>query len=145
MRCIAIVPAYNEQGAIGAVVAELLAFDPTYNVLVVDDASTDGTAARARAHQIHCMKLHPGIVGVPGRDPRVAVRLDLSRGSPFNFGEDARAVRRDLIFLIEPANEFGLHFGAGIAICAASRYEKSDRNQNPAGDQSENEIKCGSH
>ena len=43
MKKIAIVPAYNEQGAIGGVIDELRAFDPEFDVLVVDDASHDGS------------------------------------------------------------------------------------------------------
>ncbi|HVU79685.1 MAG TPA: glycosyltransferase family 2 protein [Gaiellaceae bacterium] len=50
MKCIAIVPAYNERGAIGGVIEEIRAFDPSFDVLVVDDASHDGTADVARSH-----------------------------------------------------------------------------------------------
>ena len=50
VKKIAIVPAYNEQAAIGSVVDELKAFDPELDVLVVDDASHDATALRAREH-----------------------------------------------------------------------------------------------
>ncbi len=46
-RRIAIVPARNEEGAIGLVVAEIRAFDPGLDVLVIDDGSVDRTAARA--------------------------------------------------------------------------------------------------
>ena len=51
-RRIAIVPAHNEEGAVGGVVAELKAFDPRLDVVVVDDGSVDRTAevaARAGA------------------------------------------------------------------------------------------------
>jgi len=47
MQIVAVVPAYNEQGRIGAVVRALLA--RAQRVVVVDDASTDGTADAARA------------------------------------------------------------------------------------------------
>jgi glycosyltransferase involved in cell wall biosynthesis len=50
MTRIAIVPAYNEAGAIGGVVDEIRAFDPTFDVLVIDDASHDATADVARRH-----------------------------------------------------------------------------------------------
>ena len=46
-----VLPAYNEEGAVGGVVRELrAALEPTgvpFEVLVVDDGSTDLTAARA--------------------------------------------------------------------------------------------------
>jgi glycosyltransferase involved in cell wall biosynthesis len=44
MRKAAVVPAYNEAGSIGAVVAEIRAADPELEVVVVDDGSTDATA-----------------------------------------------------------------------------------------------------
>jgi glycosyltransferase involved in cell wall biosynthesis len=44
-----VVPAMNEAAAIGGVVTELLAIAPWRDVLVVDDGSTDETAARASA------------------------------------------------------------------------------------------------
>jgi glycosyltransferase involved in cell wall biosynthesis len=49
-RPVAIVPAWNEAGAIGGVVDEIRAFDPSMDVVVIDDASSDDTAAVARAH-----------------------------------------------------------------------------------------------
>jgi glycosyltransferase involved in cell wall biosynthesis len=46
-RNLAIVPALNEVGAISGTVEEILDWAPGFDVLVVDDGSTDGTAARA--------------------------------------------------------------------------------------------------
>jgi len=50
IRVIAIVPAHNEERAIGAVVDEIRAFDPAFDVVVVDDGSADATAAVALSH-----------------------------------------------------------------------------------------------
>jgi glycosyltransferase involved in cell wall biosynthesis len=50
VKRIAIVPAFNEEGAIGGVIEEIRAFDAGFDVLVVDDASHDETAAVARRH-----------------------------------------------------------------------------------------------
>jgi glycosyltransferase involved in cell wall biosynthesis len=47
-RRLAIVPAYNEQGSVAGVVAELREHAPGYDVLVVSDGSTDETVAAAR-------------------------------------------------------------------------------------------------
>lgn len=46
---LAIVPAYNEVGAIATTVADLRLNAPGFDVVVVDDGSTDATAAAARA------------------------------------------------------------------------------------------------
>lgn len=47
-RRLAIVPARNEEEAVGRVVAELKAFDPGLDVVVIDDGSEDLTATVAR-------------------------------------------------------------------------------------------------
>jgi glycosyltransferase involved in cell wall biosynthesis len=47
-RRIAIVPALNEQETIARVIDEIRAFDPGFEILVVDDGSSDRTAAVAR-------------------------------------------------------------------------------------------------
>jgi hypothetical protein len=64
-RILAVVPAYNEAGAVGKVVDEIRAFDPRLDVLVVDDASTDETAAVAEAHGATVLRL-PFNVGIGG-------------------------------------------------------------------------------
>jgi glycosyltransferase involved in cell wall biosynthesis len=50
VKChLAIVPAYNEAGAISSTVASIRRSAPDFDVLVVDDGSSDATAERARA------------------------------------------------------------------------------------------------
>ncbi len=62
---IAIVPARNEEGAIGQVVAEIRAFDPGLDVLVIDDGSADRTAERAAAAGAIVVRL-PFNLGIGG-------------------------------------------------------------------------------
>jgi len=64
-RRIAIVPAYNEERAIGRVVAELREFDPGLDVVVVSDGSVDGTAAAAAAAGAIVVRL-PFNLGIGG-------------------------------------------------------------------------------
>ena len=64
-RRIAIVPARNEEGAIGGVVAEIRSFDPTLDVVVVDDGSTDRTASLAAAEGAAVVRL-PYNLGIGG-------------------------------------------------------------------------------
>jgi len=85
-RMVAIVPAYNESGAIGRVVDEIRDFDPALDVVVVDDASADETAEIAAAHGATVLRL-PFNVGIGGavqtgfryaleHEYETAVRLD---------------------------------------------------------------------
>ncbi|MBI2059046.1 MAG: glycosyltransferase family 2 protein [Nitrospirae bacterium] len=48
MEILVLVPAYNEEGKVGSVVSDVKKHTP-YNVVVVDDGSTDRTAAEARS------------------------------------------------------------------------------------------------
>lgn len=47
-KILIIVPAFNEQGNIGKTVREILSFNPSLSVLVVNDGSRDQTAQEAR-------------------------------------------------------------------------------------------------
>jgi glycosyltransferase involved in cell wall biosynthesis len=85
-RLVAVVPAWNEAGAIGGVVDEIRSFDPSIDVVVVDDASTDDTAGLAEKHGAIVLRLlfNVGIGGAVqtglryARDEgyETAVRLD---------------------------------------------------------------------
>jgi glycosyltransferase involved in cell wall biosynthesis len=83
---IAVVPAYNEEGAIGAIVDEIRAFDASFDVVVIDDGSTDATATVAAEHGAAVVTL-PFNLGIGGavqtgfkyaleHDYELAVRLD---------------------------------------------------------------------
>ena len=64
-RLVAIVPAWNESGAIGSVVDEIKEYDPTIDVVVIDDASSDDTAEVATAHGATVLRL-PFNIGIGG-------------------------------------------------------------------------------
>jgi hypothetical protein len=86
LRRVAIVPALNEEHALPAVIAELRAFDPGLDVVVVDDGSVDGTARVARTMGARVLRL-PFNLGIGGavqtgfryafeNDYDLAVRVD---------------------------------------------------------------------
>ena len=70
-RGVAIVPAYREERAIGAVVAEIGAAGLDLDVVVVDDGSNDGTAVAAHAAGATVVRL-PFNLGIGGVQAPVA-------------------------------------------------------------------------
>jgi len=62
---LAIVPAYNEAASIGRVVGELRKRAAEFDVLVIDDGSTDDTADRASAAGAQVLR-HPFNLGIGG-------------------------------------------------------------------------------
>ena len=77
-RIVAVVPAYDEEAAIGAVVAEIHAVDPAIDVVVVDDGSTDATAEAAVAAGAAVVRL-PFNLGI-GAAVQTGFRYALERG-----------------------------------------------------------------
>jgi glycosyltransferase involved in cell wall biosynthesis len=65
VRTLAIVPALNEEHAVGRVIAEIRQYDPRVEVLVVDDGSTDRTALVAEAEGARVVRL-PFNLGIGG-------------------------------------------------------------------------------
>ena len=65
LRRIAIVPALNEERTVATVIEEIRAFDPGFEIVVVDDGSADRTADIARARGAHVLRL-PFNLGIGG-------------------------------------------------------------------------------
>jgi glycosyltransferase involved in cell wall biosynthesis len=64
-KALAVVPAYNEEATVGGVVAALLEHAPDFDVVVVDDGSTDATAAIAERGGARVLR-HPFNLGIGG-------------------------------------------------------------------------------
>src|SRR6476659_1948049 len=47
MRCLVVVPTYNERDSLTAIVESIFEHQPSVNILVVDDNSPDGTGTLA--------------------------------------------------------------------------------------------------
>jgi glycosyltransferase involved in cell wall biosynthesis len=86
LRKLAIVPAYNEAGMVGRVVRDIERNAPGFDVLVIDDGSTDQTAAEAEGEGAVVIR-HPYNLGIGGamqsgykyalkHDYDVAVQID---------------------------------------------------------------------
>lgn len=93
-QTVVIIPTYNERESLPRLLGELLAREPDVDVLVVDDASPDGTAALARARAKD--------------DPRVRV---LERHAKQGLGR-AYADAFAFVLAAEPAYEFIAHMDA---------------------------------
>jgi glycosyltransferase involved in cell wall biosynthesis len=65
LRRVAIVPALNEEHSVARVIAELRAFDPGLEIVVVSDGSSDRTAEVAEEHGAHAIRL-PFNLGIGG-------------------------------------------------------------------------------
>jgi glycosyltransferase involved in cell wall biosynthesis len=65
LRKLAIVPAYNEAGMVGRVVRDIQREAPGFDVLVVDDGSTDATGTEARTEGAVVLQ-HPFNTGIGG-------------------------------------------------------------------------------
>jgi glycosyltransferase involved in cell wall biosynthesis len=85
-RPIVIIPAYNEEESLPAVLKELAEQTPNYDVLVVSDGSTDRTAEVAHAAGVHVATLpfNLGIGGALRTGFAFAVRHGYERGVQFD-------------------------------------------------------------
>jgi hypothetical protein len=77
VRLLILIPAYNEEGALGGVVREVHAVMPGVPVLVVDDCSIDATAHTARAAGARVLSLphHLGLGGAVQAGYKLAFEL----------------------------------------------------------------------
>src|SRR3954447_11554824 len=62
---LAVVPAYNEEGTVARVVTKIHELAPDFDIVVVDDGSTDATAERAESAGAKVVR-HPFNLGIGG-------------------------------------------------------------------------------
>lgn len=128
-RCLAIVPAFNEEASIAGVVLELLAFDPEIEVLVVDDGSSDATAECAEEAGARILRL-PLNLGIGGA-VQAGYMYALERGFDVavQVDGDGQHDARELKQLLEPvlAGSADLAIGTRFAEPRAYRAPLSRR------------------
>ncbi len=121
-----IIPTYNERENIREVIAEVMALEPVFHVLVVDDGSPDGTAGIVR----ELMDAHAGRVHLLERTGKLGLgtayiagfKWALARGYGYIFEMDAdfSHAPKDLVRLYQACVE-----GADMSV--GSRYVKGGR------------------
>jgi len=77
VKLLILIPAFNEEGAVGGVVKEVREVMPNVPVVVVDDCSTDATvhAAREAGAQVLALPYHLGLGGCVQAGYRLAFEL----------------------------------------------------------------------
>jgi glycosyltransferase involved in cell wall biosynthesis len=112
-----VVPAMNEAGAIGTVVRELSAVAAWREILVIDDGSTDGTAAEAAAAGARVVR-HPYNKG-NGAAVKTGIRQAAGDYILIMDG-DGQHNPADALRLVAPLGEYDLVVGARAADTQAS-------------------------
>ena len=120
MKKVAIVPAFNEEGAIAGVIDEIRGFDPELDVLVIDDGSGDGTSDTARAKGATVLRL-PFNLGIGGA-VQTGFRYAHEHGYDLavRVDGDGQHDPAQLASIVEPV----LHGDADI--CVGSRFVSND-------------------
>ena len=124
-RRIAIVPAFNEEQAIGRVVADLLAFDPSLDVVVVSDGSVDATAANAEAAGARVLRL-PFNLGIGGA-VQTGFRYAWEHGYELavRCNGDGQHVPSELSKVIEPVVSGDADIAVGSRFVGSAGYRSS--------------------
>lgn len=105
-----IIPAYNEEGAIGETIRKIIALNlPSYELLVINDGSTDSTAEVAEAAGARVIS-HPYNIG-NGAAIKTGIRC--SRGLVLVFMDgDGQHDPADIKRLISPISKYHMVVGA---------------------------------
>jgi glycosyltransferase involved in cell wall biosynthesis len=109
-----LIPAFNEEGAIGAVVREARDLYPDLPILVVDDCSRDGTINRARQAGAHVLALpcHLGLGGCVQAGYKLA--YELGYWNVVRIDGDGQHDPRDIARLLERLNSSGCEMVIGV-------------------------------
>ncbi|MGV8896770.1 MAG: glycosyltransferase family 2 protein [Rhodoglobus sp.] len=120
-RTLVVMPAFNEEASVAAVVVEVLAALPGVACLVVDDGSSDATAVRAREAGARVASL-PFNLGVGGA-MRLGFRYALEQGfeNVVQIDSDGQHDPRSVPALLEGLSSADLVIGARFA--GAGDYE----------------------
>jgi glycosyltransferase involved in cell wall biosynthesis len=119
---LAILPAFNEAGSIGRVIAEIRSFDPGFGIVVVDDGSTDDTAAEAERAGARVVRL-PYNLGI-GAAVQTGYQYARDHGYEIavQIDGDGQHDPRDLEQLLAPLARKEVDMVIGSRFCGERRY-----------------------
>ena len=115
LKTLAIMPAWNEQAAVGATLEEFRRINPEIDLLVVDDGSDDATASIAREHGATVLSL-PYNLGVGG-----AMRAGYKYAQRFAYDQaiqvdaDGQHDPKDVERVLGGLNQANISIGARFA------------------------------
>lgn len=121
-RTLILIPAFNEEAAIGAVVREVRQTLPGTPVLVVDDGSSDATAAQARAAGARVLSLpcHLGLGGCVQAGYRLA--FELGYAEVVRIDGDGQHDPRYIPALLEELRKSDCEMAIGVRRGSAAGY-----------------------
>jgi len=95
-----VIPAYNEGKVIRNVLRELLDYNPSYHIVVIDDGSCDETAAVARSFPVHVL-VHPINLG-QGATLATGIKYALQENAEVivTFDADGQMLPQDIGVLV---------------------------------------------
>jgi glycosyltransferase involved in cell wall biosynthesis len=119
---IAIVPALNEEQTLGRVIEEIREFDPGFEIVVVDDGSTDRTAAVAAAAGAHVLRL-PFNLGIGGA-VQTGYRFALEHGFELavQIDGDGQHDPQKLPLILEPVLAGDADIAVGSRFAGSGNY-----------------------
>jgi glycosyltransferase involved in cell wall biosynthesis len=121
-RRIAIVPAFNEEATIGRVIEEIRAFDPGFEIVVVDDGSTDRTSVVAERLDVDVLRL-PFNLGIGGA---VQTGYQYARDNGFELAVqvdgDGQHNPREIALLVGPLLDGAADMVVGTRFVAGGGY-----------------------
>ena len=125
LRRIAIVPALNEEATVGRVIDEINTFDPGFDIVVVDDGSTDRTAGMAADRGAHVLRL-PFNLGIGGA-VQTGYRFAFERGYDIavQVDGDGQHDPSQLPLILEPVVSGHADLCVGSRFASGSGYQSS--------------------
>lgn len=124
-RCLIVIPAYNEEDNVARVIREIRANDVYYDLVIVDDGSTDQTAKRARAagEQVLSLPFNLGSAGAVQTGFKLAVVQEYDY--VVHFDADGQHDPRDIRPIIETLKRDGYDVVIGSRVLGSGAEDLS--------------------